>query len=249
MAMNQICPSGASTPLGDHCFHSAYVGGIDARWRSPSAEYVVAGALIESYIQGGPTMPFPEPDGTKIGPGATAPGGWLRVAKEGGKHLLLSAEYTGAGRQLQYNDVGFMARQNVHMLKASVGWRTLDPGTYTFETTSALEVSDNRNLSGLDLGQLYRLNPPAPAQLLVGFLAADFAPARFDDREVGTGAALRARALRRWPPRAGERSPRQLFATLANQTQIIGSGTYATAVQASFIVHALRQLDIRLLPR
>ena len=54
-----------------------------------------------------------------IGPGATSPGGWLRVAKEGGKHLLWSAEYTGAGRTLQYNDVGYMARQNLHMLKAS----------------------------------------------------------------------------------------------------------------------------------
>jgi hypothetical protein len=247
---NQICPSGASTPLGDRCFHSAYVGGLDARWRSPSAEYVVAGALIESYIHGGPTTPLREPDGTMIGPGATAPGGWLRLAKEGGKHLLLSAEYTGAGRQLQYNDLGFMARQNVHMLKASVGWRTLEPGTYTFETTSALEVSDNRNLSGLDLGQLYELNTRLRLRNFSSvFLAADFAPARFDDREVGTGAALeRAHYLGGRLELASD--PRgQLFATLANQTQIIGSGTYATAVQASFIVHALRQLDIELLPQ
>jgi hypothetical protein len=249
-ATNQICPSGNPTPLGDRCFHSAYVGGIDARWRSPSAEYVVAGALIESYIHGGPTMPLREPDGTTIGPGATAPGGWLRLAKEGGKHLLLSAEYTGAGRQLQYNDLGFMARQNVHMLKASVGWRTLEPGTYTFDTTSALEVSDNRNLSGLDLGQLYELNTRVRLRNFSSvFLAADFAPARFDDREVGTGAALeRAHYVGGRLELASD--PRgQLFATLANQTQIIGAGVYSTAVQASFIVHALRQLDIELLPQ
>ena len=54
-----------------------------------------------------------QPDGTLIGSGAAAPGGWLRVAKEGGKHLTWSAEYTGAGRQLNYNDLGYMQRQNI----------------------------------------------------------------------------------------------------------------------------------------
>ena len=247
---NQICPSGASTPLGDHCFHSAYVGGLDARWRSPSAEYVVAGAFIESYIRGGPTVPLPEPDGTLIGPGARAPGGWLRVAKEGGKHLLFSAEYTGAGRQLQYNDVGFMPRQNVQTLKASLGWRTLDPGTFTFDTTSALEVSDNRNLSGLDLGQLYELNTRLRLRNFSSvFLALDVAPARFDDREVGTGAALERAGYLGARLELASDPRRQLFATLANQTQVIGGGIYATAVQASFIIHALRQMDIELLPQ
>jgi len=40
----------------------------------------------------------------------------------------------------------------------------------------------------------------------------------------------------------------RLYATLANQTQFMGAGTYATAAQASLVVHALRQLDIELLP-
>jgi hypothetical protein len=246
----EICPTGWPTSAGDHCFHSAYVGGLDARWRSPSAEYVVAGALIESYIRGGPTAPLPEPDGTTIGPGARAPGGWLRIAKEGGRHLLLSAEYTGAGRQLQYNDVGFMPRQNVHMLKASVGWRTLDPGTYTYDTTSALEVSDNRNLSGLDLGQLYELNTRLRLRNFSSvFVAFDAAPARFDDREVGTGAALERAGYLGGRLELASDPRRQLFGTLANQTQILGAGIHATALQASLVVHALRQLDIELLPQ
>ena len=247
---NEICPSGAPTPAGEHCFHSAYVGGVDARWRSPSADYVATGAFIESYIRGGPTQPVSEADGTTIGPGATAPGGWVRVAKEGGKHLLWSAEYTGAGRQLQYNDVGFMPRQNVQAFKASIGWRTLDPGTYTLDTTSAFEASDNRNLSGLDLGQLYELNTRLRLRNFSSvFVAADAAPARADDREVGTGTALeRAHYLGGRLELATD--PRGLFyATLADQTQIIGSGSYATAVQASLVLHALRQLDIELLPQ
>jgi hypothetical protein len=80
-------------------------------------------------------------------------------------------------------------------------------------------------------------------------LAADFAPARFDDREVGDGTALeRARYFGGRFELASD--PRGLlYATLANQTQIIGAGTYATSAQGSVIVHALRQLDIELLPQ
>src|SRR5262249_7962345 len=86
----------ASTFNDAGAFRDSYVGGLDGRWRSQSADYVVGGAFIQSYIHGG--VVDPQPDGTLIGPGASAPGGWFRVAKEGGKHLLWSAEYTGAGR-------------------------------------------------------------------------------------------------------------------------------------------------------
>ena len=245
--------TGSSTFNDADAFRDSYLGGLDGRWRSQSADYVVSGAFAQSYIHGGPpasdivTM---QPDGTRIGAGATAPGGWLRVAKEGGKHLLWSGEYTGAGRTLMYNDVGYMARQNLHMLKASLGWRELDPGTYTVEKSSALEITQNRNLSGLDLGQLYQLNGRLKLRNFASiFLAADFAPARFDDREVGQGTALQRAGY------VGGRfelasDPRgTLYATLANQTQYMGAGIYSTSAQASVVVHAARQLDIELLPQ
>jgi hypothetical protein len=246
---NELCPSGAPPPAGTRCFHAAYVGGVDGRWRSPSAEYVATGAFIETYLRGG--QPFFAADGTLIGPGATAPGGWLRVAKEGGKHLLWSAEYTGAGRVLEYNDVGYMARQNLHAMKASIGWRTLDPGEYTFDTTTSLEVSDNRNLSGLDLGQLYELNTRLRLRNFSSiFVAADLAPARFDDREIGTPDSSLERAHYLGGRVELASDPRGLFyITLANQTQFMGAGIYSTGVQASFVLHALRQLDIELLPQ
>jgi hypothetical protein len=245
----QLCPSGALAPLGTRCFHDAYVGGADARWRSPSADYVATGAFIQTLVEGGPTQPLPELDGTVIGPGSTGSGGWFRVAKEGGRHLLWSAEYSGASRKLQYNDVGYMARQNLHHGKVALGWRTLDVGAYTLETTSALEVSDNRNLSGLDLGMLYELNTRIR---LLNFstvlLAADFGPSRFDDREVGDGAALE---LSRY---LGGRlelytDPRGRFTgSLSNQTQILAVGGFATTTQASLLVHALQRLDLELIP-
>jgi len=246
----QICPSGGTTAAGDRCFHSAYVGGVDALWRSPSSQYVASGALIGSYIQGGPTTPAPEADGTVIGPGSSAPGGWARIAKDGGKHWLWSAEYTGAGRKLQYNDLGFMQRQNVQQIKGSLGLRTLDPGSFTLEKGVELDVSDNRNFSGLDLGQLYELNGHLRLRnFSTILLAADFGPARYDDREIGTGTALER--ARYWGGRVElATDPRGAFAaTLAEQTQFVGWGAFTTGLQANLTVHALRQLDIEFLPQ
>jgi len=233
---------------GLNTFRDSYLGGLDGRWRSSSADYVASGAFIQSYIHGGRVDP--QLDGTLIGPGATSPGGWLRIAKEGGKHLLWSADYTGAGRTLQYNDVGYMARQNLHLLKASLGWRQLEPGTYTVEKSAALEITEARNLSGLDLGQLYELNGKLKLRNFATLLlAADAAPSRFDDREVGDGTALERAGY------VGGRlelasDPRGLiYATLGNQTQFMGAGIFSTNTQASLVVHALRQLDIELLPQ
>ncbi|HZK73417.1 MAG TPA: DUF5916 domain-containing protein, partial [Clostridia bacterium] len=246
-SVGQLCPSGATQAVGGPCFHDGYVAGSDLLLRSPSGAYVLNGAFIESYIHGGPTIT--QPDGSQIGAGASAPGGWLRVAKEGGKHLLWSAEYTGAGRQLNYNDLGYMQRQNVQTLQASVGWRTLDPGKYTVDTTSAFVASDSRNLSWLDLGQNYELNTRLH---LLDFstvtLAADYAPTRFDDREVGDGTALERTGYLGGRLEYDSDPRRSIYATIANQTQVMGSGIYATSMQGSAVLHALPQLDIELLP-
>ncbi len=243
----QLCPSGAMLALGSKCFHDAYVGGLDLLWRSKTSAYVVNGAFIQSYIRSGPILQ--QPDGTLIGPGATAPGGWLRLAKEGGQ-LLSTLEYTGAGRKLQYNDMGYMQRQNVQTVQASVGWRTLKPTRFTVETTTSLLASDSRNMSGLELGQSYELN--TRLRLLdfsSVFLAANFAPARFDDREVGDGTALQRAGY--WGGKIEyDSDPRRaVYATIADQTQIMGAGIYATSLQGSLVFHALPQLDIELLPQ
>ncbi len=246
-SLRELCPSGATPPVGSNCFHDAYVGGLDGLWRSPSGAYVVNGAFIESYIRGGPVVM--QPDGTLIGSGAAAPGGWLRVAKEGGKHLTWSAEYTGAGRQLDYNDLGYMQRQNVETVQATVGWRTLEPGKHTVDTTSTLVVSDSRNMSWLDLGQGYELNTRLHLlDFSSVFLAADYAPARFDDREVGDGTALERAGYLGGKLEYDSDPRRAVYATIANQTQVMGAGIYATSVQASALFHALPQLDIEIIP-
>lgn len=244
----QLCPSGATLPLGSQCFHDGYVGGMDLLWRSKSGAYVVNGAFIESYIHGGPAMQ--QPDGTLIGSGDTAPGGWLRIAKEGGKHLLFSLEYTGAGRHLQYNDIGYMQRQNVQTLQASVGWRTLEPTRFTIDTTSALVASESLNMSGLDLGKTLEANTRVHLHDFSSvFLALDYAPARFDDREVGDGTALERGGYVGGKIEYDSDPRRSIYATISDQEQHIATGVYANTVQGSLVFHALPQLDIELLPQ
>ncbi|HVZ75339.1 MAG TPA: DUF5916 domain-containing protein [Polyangia bacterium] len=184
----QLCPSGTAAPIGARCFRESYVAGIDALWHSPSGDYSANAALIESFIHGG--LDAVQLDGTKIGPGARAPGAWLRLAKDGGK-LLVSGTYSGLGQRLDYNDLGYMQRQNLHEATASVGYRTLAPGRLTTETVSNLTVTQRRSLSGLDLGQIYELNTKLRfLNYWSAFAALDLAPAHYDDREVGDGTAL-----------------------------------------------------------
>lgn len=243
----QVCPVGTNVPIGAQCFHDAYVAGADALWRSPGGDYVASGAFVESWIRQGPTRVLL--DGTRIGPGDHGPAGWLRLAKEGGKHVLASLEYTGAGRRLDYNDVGYMPRQNLHELKAALGWRNLEAGAHTIDRQLSLEVTERRNLDGVDLGQLYELNGRVHLRNFWTLgAAADFQPARFDDREVGDGTALERAGWAGWKVDLSTDPRGTASASLSNQTQLMGKGAYATTAQGSLLVHVLPQFDLELLP-
>ena len=247
----RLCPSGTTVASGQRCFHDAYLGGVDGMWRSESGNYVIGGQLVESLIQGGPERSGATAlrDGTTIRSGDHAPGGYLRIAKEGGKPIIWSAEYTGAGRKLDYNDVGFLPRQNLQQGKVSLGYRTLDPGRLTIDTTSALELDVRRNLDGLNLGQVLELN--SRWRLLsfwTVFAAADLGSARFDDREIGDGSALERAA---WIGGKVELAsdPRRRFSfALGNQTQFIRGG-FASSSQATLTLHPMPQLEIDLMPQ
>jgi hypothetical protein len=245
----QQCPSGAQPPVGSDCFRDSYVAGVDALWRSPSGDYTASGAFVESLVRGGPQVPVAQLDGTVIGPGAHAPGGWARVAKEGGRHVLASLQYTGLGRTLDYNDLGFMPRQNLHEVKASLGYRTLDAGVYTYETNSALEVTERRSLDGLDLGQFFTLSTKLKLRSFWNlYAAADAAPARFDDREVGNGAALERGGYLGARFDVSTDPKRAVFADLIGQAQFIQHDARTYNAQLSLTLVPLSQLEIGLIP-
>jgi hypothetical protein len=113
-----------------------------------------------------------------------------------------------------------------------------------------LEASDRRNLSGLDLGQLYELNTRVRFRNFWTLAAAaDLAPARYDDREIGDGAALERGRWAGWKLELDSDPRHRVVATLSNQTQLIVDGAYAVNALATLAVHALPQLELELLPQ
>jgi len=131
-----------------------------------------------------------------------------------------------------------------------VGWRTLEPTRHTIDTTSALVASESLNMSGLDLGKSFELNTRVHLlDFSTVFLALDYAPARFDDREVGDGTALQRGGYLGGKIEYASDPRRSIYVTLSEQDQHIGNGIYANTLQGSLVFHALPQLDIELLPQ
>jgi hypothetical protein len=186
---DRTCPTGLGVTAGGRCFHDAYVGGIDGLARFGSSNYVVAGQLVTSTVDHG--QPDVQADGTPIGSGDSGVGGWARIAKEGGAPMLAELIYTGATRKLDFNDLGFMLRQNLHDLRAGFELRSLDPGRLTLERHARVDLSYRRNLDGLNLGAAAEISGNMRFQ---GFwyarLALGATSRRFDDREIGDGSAL-----------------------------------------------------------
>jgi len=184
-----LCPKEQLFAHGARCFHDAYVAGVDGRWRSPGGEYVISGQAIASLVHDGP--PRTLPDGTVLSSGDVGPAVQARVAKEGGKHWTFNAEYAGHGRKVDYNDVGYMQRQNLHAFTASVGYRTLDPWWVTLETQTTLDVVERDTLDWLTQERMLLLgNYTRWANFWESFAGIHAKPSRYDDREVGDGTAL-----------------------------------------------------------
>ena len=190
----QRCPQGTQTAIGARCFHNAYVGSVDVVWTSPRGEYAIRGQSYGSAIQDGPTRQLP--DGTLVGSGDVGAGGTLRLSKQGGEHLLLDGTVGAHSRELDFNDLGFMQRQNHLHAGAYVEYRTLEPWFWFNEThTSALVYGEN-DLEGLALGRGLLLMEHLVSQNAWTLTLGGYATAtRFDDREIGDGTALERSAL------------------------------------------------------
>ena len=118
------CPTGELAMNGARCFRDAYVGGVDASWRSLGGNYAASGQLVAGIVERGQTET--QLDGTEIRPGDGSAGGWVRIAKEGGRPILADVTYTGLGRKLTFNDLGFMLRQNLNEVKVGFELRSLE---------------------------------------------------------------------------------------------------------------------------
>jgi hypothetical protein len=242
----QLCPSGIHTAPGARCGHDAYVAGIDGRWRSPSGAYAINAQAIASIMHGGP--PRMLPDGTVVRPGDAAPGFRIEAMKEGGEHFVGEIDYEMAGRKLDYNDLGYMWRQNHHWVDTYVEYRTMNPWGRTLETHTGLEVMGENNLSDLTLSrQVYAYSEITFENFWRALLVLNYEAPHFDDREVGDGTALQRAGLVTAYARIRS-DPRKAVSILAEPEAKILSRGVNLALKAEITFHVLPQLDLQLLP-
>jgi hypothetical protein len=187
---NTVCPATQTMPAPDQrCTNDAYALSADGRWRSPGGDYAVsAQALMTSLVHG---PPRPEPDGINVNPGTLAGGASLDFDKVGGKHWVWSFDQQISGRQLEYNDLGYLDRKNDFLGSYGLTYRTVEPWWRTVETRTTFTADLRRTLDGIDLPHGLRLDS---WWLLANYwtveVQADLRGAWHDDREIGNGAAL-----------------------------------------------------------
>ncbi len=241
-----LCPDGSLVGARARCFHDAYVASADARWRSPSGAYVANAQAIVTGVANGPDRQFL--DGNWIKSGDVGAGGLFNLSKQGGKHWLFNLEYDVATRQLDFNDLGFMPRQNLHQVNAVVNYRTTQSWGHTHESNWRAGVNERTSFSGLDLGGQTWLNTDGRvANFWSWYAEHDFRWRHFDDREVGDGTALQREGLVGANMWFGSDPRRLVYMELFAQVQPIFNGLHFQS-DGKLTVRALAQLDFDLLP-
>ena len=183
-----LCFSGVVVAAGARCGHDAYAGGIDAAWRSSAGTWAASGQLAATRIEGGP--PLRLADGTLVKSGDGGIGSELRVAKEGGT-FRGELSYSGYSRRFVIDDLGYLARSNVHRVELDLEAYSAKPWGPMLETRSRIEIFGRRNLDGLVLPSGYQWNVSGTGKgLWEAFVEVHWRPHYFDDREIGDGRAL-----------------------------------------------------------
>ncbi|HVY38137.1 MAG TPA: DUF5916 domain-containing protein [Polyangia bacterium] len=240
------CPATLAAPVGGRCTNDAYVLSLDGRWRSKSGDYALAWQAIGSALSGG--APRAEPDGIPINPGQAAGGASAYVAKEGGPHWLWSVWQHVAGRQLEFNDLGYLERKNDVNGSYTLSYRTLHPWWRTVETRTNLQVNLRQTLDGLNLWRELLANTTFT---LASFWSLTFEvhgrADYYDDREMGDGSALQR------PGNVGAllslaTDPRKRVIGSLSGTVDRRSGGYHTDLHGQLTLRLLPQLQIDLVP-
>lgn len=241
-----LCPDGSVVRTGQRCFRDSYVVGVDGRWRSPGGDYVLTGQAIGSYMHHGP--PRTMADGTVISSGDMSPAVQAQFAKEGGKHWAFWVDYTGIGRKVDYNDVGYMQRQNLHTGHFGLQWRNLEPWKKTLEMRVFLDLFESDTFDGLNQDRsAYLGNYIRFTNFWNMFVGVQVQDTRYDDREVGDGTALE-RARRFGGSLWFETDRRKnLSASAGVDMQFLRGGVNING-EARILLRPLPQFEVELIP-
>src|SRR5262249_29497692 len=129
-------------------------------------------------------------------------------------------------------------------------YRTLVPWRGLLETHSRLEYWDNGNTNGLLLGRGAQLNTSGKLDNFWSyFIDVHARERRFDDREMGDGAALERAAVLIGNETRIQSDPTKVVAFSAHTViESLANGGTDLAANAGVTVRALAQLDFELLP-
>ncbi len=241
-----LCPGGEEQGVGARCTHDAYVAGVDGLWRSADGEILVSGQAITSVMRHGPVRTLR--DGTKIGDGDVGYGTQLIATREGGSGLAWNAQYQFASRKLDFNDLGYMERQNQHFYYGNFEYRTYEPIGPTIETKTWIEVAGRYDLDLVKVSRRWLTDTFIRYKnFWYSYLEFNFEEPRFDDREIGNGLPFER------PGRPGitmqlgndRRKAVSLEGTLAGSKTPVG-GTVEGRIRGLFRVHP--QLELELSP-
>jgi hypothetical protein len=186
----QFCPVSQQLPATDsRCTNDAYAAGVDGRWRSPGGDYVFTGQALGTALMHGP--PRIEPDGIYAQPGHVAGGASLDFDKVGGQHWLWSIDNQISGRQLEYNDLGYLDRKNDYLGAFSLQYRTISPWWKTLETRTMLLGDYRTTLDGIGLPRGTALQTYWTLSNYWAIVAqGDLRGSYHDDREVRMGGEI-----------------------------------------------------------
>jgi hypothetical protein len=231
---------------GARCFHDAYVAGVDGRWRSAGGDYTVSGQAVGSVISNGP--PRTLPDGTVIKSGDTGPAVSVRAAKEGGSSYVGVADLEVYGRRVDFNDLGFMYRQNLVKPHAAFEYRTLKPKGETLETHTSIDFQEQDNLDGQNQYRALAIeNFTRYKNFWVSDAIVRVQPRHWDDREMGDGAALQRGGLVGFELWARTDLAKRVSGALWTQTNLIENGVSFQG-DGRLSLKIVPQWDVDLLP-
>jgi hypothetical protein len=227
--------------------NDAYVLAVDGRMRSPSTNYVASAQVVTSLLVAGPARS--QPDGISVHPSHPGLGWTVMAAKQGGAHWLASFTQAVSGRQLEYNDLGYLERKNDSSSYADLTYRTLGRWWTTTDTATTVAVLHRQTLDGIRLDDRLRLSSSANFKNFWGASATVYAYApHFDDRETGDGTALERAGLLGAELWIGTDQSRLFTASLWLQAQRLSDGTQLQG-SASLVMHASSRIDLELAPQ